>query len=1696
MKKLSQILCLFFLSIVFSLTIYSQNVNYQVEVIALKCNILDDGIFGGPDPTWMVWANDNTDPVWSGGNCIYRDDVSPVPFTLDTLDSSGQLPYSIRSVMNSTAVQVNLRFEGFEKDCAWFGVTDRCTFDGCCDQPFCFLADDSHSQTNTLAAINYKNDPQCQWNYYGWFTSGSFEVKVRIRWEIANPPVILVQPSHPHPDTTLCAPALLTLSVISDSSAVFYQWQVSNNTSLNPTTGWTNITGATNITYSVPVIHGTRNYRVLVSSGCIPEFTNTATISQSVRVTYQPYPSSPIVSPLCGSMVLPNSTYNLTALLPPDSNAIVNAFFHWSGSSGLIFQTPNAASTNVTFPSYGLYQITVEYIDACSGANTISPSCQILVGSSHCDFVYVAPGGIDTLTAGTPANPVKTLAYALTMANGSRNTIRMKGGTYNETQVINMKDDLTIDGGYKVTNNTWVKSSAETTIINVDPPLETVLVNGTNLGFYRGFAAYNVNHWTLQDLNINVKIGGATGTTDRSGHSIYGIHITDSCNNYLISRCKIEVGPASNGEDGLTGTDGINGDDGGNGIPGGEIQGGILNCDLGNNGQGGGGGAETGTGLQKGGAGGDGGRGGYDELSNYSTGEAGLPGDTGGVSTPGGSSGGTGGHRASNCIPGDGVAGEAGHNGLDGITYLMPATTNYNYSNAFWITSFGLNGGDGNGGGGGQGGGGSSGQGTGILPFCLPGRGNGGGGGGGGGIGATGGQGGGGGGSSFAIYSSGWGNGSLTSSAIILPSSAPATGGLGNTGGIGGSGGPGGLGDVNCLGDNGAGADGGNGGTGGNGGKGQDGAQGVIVAIALGNNTALNGSSTVVTDPTTITVNYNNFRGCTFSEIEMTKLNGNWALPAHGHLVNNINMSATSYNISNDSIITFFDSTGTYTLGANNGFFDSFLRISDDRILPHIIINTSPACYDSTIYLSADLLAIEYFWQVYANTPDSAIFTSNLAAPQIAISTAGNYIVKLKERDVCCGWSIPVYATLTVFPKLNPGSISSNATICYGTSPGALLSSQSGSGGSGSGSNYQWQMSATSNIPGMGQWTTIQSAHNADYTPANLTDTTYFVRQFTNSCGIVYSNVIKITVLPQLSGGTIAADTTICEGSIASLLTSLTPASGGSGTSVTYSWYFSTTSNVAGTGVWNNIPSATGLTCQPNALSQTTYFVRQATDSCNNVYSNVVTITIDSIPLANAGTNQQHCGVLTFNLNAQFSSGNGTWHQSYGTGTSSYSPNNLFNNPSVTVSQLGIYKYTWVVTNGACTDSSITTVVLNPNLNLSANPSDTAICVGDTIILKVNGGSNYNWQPASSLSSSSGNIVYAFPSATTQYTINATDANGCTGSVSINVTVSPIPVANAGNNQQLCNLLSFGLNGSTNVGSGHWQLVTGPGTANYNPSNNIGNPNVTVNTFGSYVFLWTAVNGSCTDTSAVTIQLSPNPVIAVQPVNPSICEGDNITLIASGAVTYSWTPTTYLSSSNTDVVTATPPNNITYTVSGTSGQGCSSSTNINVTVHQFPVISLGDSIYFCAAPTIILDAGSGYQNYLWQDGTTNQTIHVMQAGTYSVIVNNFGCIATDTIIVKPCIDVEVPNVFTPNGDGINDEFYAKGNFLDYFNMKIFNRWGNIVFESSDISGKWDGKINGKEASEGTYFWVINYKSKSYLLNNQEEQLKGWVSLVR
>jgi len=220
-----------------------------------------------------------------------------------------------------------------------------------------------------------------------------------------------------------------------------------------------------------------------------------------------------------------------------------------------------------------------------------------------------------------------------------------------------------------------------------------------------------------------------------------------------------------------------------------------------------------------------------------------------------------------------------------------------------------------------------------------------------------------------------------------------------------------------------------------------------------------------------------------------------------------------------------------------------------------------------------------------------------------------------------------------------------------------------------------------------------------------------------------------------------------------------------------------------------------------------------------------------------------------------------------------------------------------------------------------------------------------------------------------------------------------------------------------------------------------------------------------------------------------ICEGNTLTLeVDEGYSSYLWQD-----SSTINVYHVTEDG--TYWVKVTSQQGCVDSDTINVYFFDSPDVFLGNDTVLLYGDSLILDAGSGNYEYTWQDGTTNQKYTVTEAGTYWVRVDNENCYTSDTINIEfygNCM-VFIPNVFTPNTDGYNDEFYASFNEqVASFQLTVFNRWGVEIFETNDINRHWGGKYNGTLVPKGVYYWVAEY----YCYGSVDKRiLKGSVTVI-
>ncbi|TVR76584.1 MAG: hypothetical protein EA412_13270 [Chitinophagaceae bacterium] len=486
--------------------------------------------------------------------------------------------------------------------------------------------------------------------------------------------------------------------------------------------------------------------------------------------------------------------------------------------------------------------------------------------------------------------------------------------------------------------------------------------------------------------------------------------------------------------------------------------------------------------LRAGGNGGGGASGGRRGPGSSTPGNGGVGGigGAGGGGNPGGSNGGSGGIAdcqnagcpSLNNLNDHGRRGANGANGNNGNSFNSAVQLNNGNFNNFYIPVLGQNGGHGAGGSGGQGGGGGGGENNPNVIFsCSDGSGNGcagidgsgagGGGGGGGGQGGEGGQGGGAGGSAFALYTVNSPNYNIFQTTLNPGSAGQGT--TGTSGGLGGNGGMGGFGarvtnnhgsrptfpscDVDwnyngtCAsngcssGETGAGGAGGRGGDGGNGGSGQGGTNGVSQNHHDVNTGVVASSTPISTFPVDMFANVN--LGCTNSEILLSKTSSNnWNLGLDGFLSPDLEDGISSYSLSDNNVLAYYTSTGLKDVSIGTQTYPSFIQITENRPLPQIDLSVNQLCAVDSFSLSTTTSGAEYLWEIQekpivsTSNPTAVFISSDQNPGLISLPGAGNYQIRLKVRDECCGWSIPVYEDLTVLPSPEIYNVTGGDTIC------------------------------------------------------------------------------------------------------------------------------------------------------------------------------------------------------------------------------------------------------------------------------------------------------------------------------------------------------------------------------------------------------------------------------------------------------------------------------------------------------------------------------------------------------------------------------------------------------------------------------------------------------------------------------------------
>lgn len=392
---------------------------------------------------------------------------------------------------------------------------------------------------------------------------------------------------------------------------------------------------------------------------------------------------------------------------------------------------------------------------------------------------------------------------------------------------------------------------------------------------------------------------------------------------------------------------------------------------------------------------------------------------------------------------------------------------------------------------------------------------------------------------------------------------------------------------------------------------------------------------------------------------------------------------------------------------------------------------------------------------------------------------------------------------------------------------------------------------------------------------------------------------------------------------------------------------------------------------------------------------------------------------------------------------------------------------------------------LSDTLVVSAAPpivfdigNDTSLCVHDKLnVAAPTGFMRYTWTPDYNIDKTNSNAVTLSPEVDTMYRIMVEKTPGCFGYDSIRITVKdPLPLQ-IGNDTGFCagGAVTFSL--GTGFQQQQWSTGSKDGS-------------ITVSSSGTYSVIATATN-NCQSYDTVRVTVYTNPVVTL-PQEPTLCSGESIVLDAgNGFAKYLWQDG---STGSKQVVQKAG----VYWVQVTDPNNCKASDTAAITrIIPLPAAFLPSDTALCSYAKLEIHPLNKFSRYLWSNNAVSSSITVQQPGIYWLEVQDAnGCTGRDSIVVLPkhCLQgFFAPTAFSPNGDGKNETFkpVLMGNVVKY-QLLIFNRWGQIVFQSSDWNAGWDGNLGGKPQNTGAYVWTCSYQFEGAPIQKES----GTMMLVR
>jgi gliding motility-associated-like protein len=399
---------------------------------------------------------------------------------------------------------------------------------------------------------------------------------------------------------------------------------------------------------------------------------------------------------------------------------------------------------------------------------------------------------------------------------------------------------------------------------------------------------------------------------------------------------------------------------------------------------------------------------------------------------------------------------------------------------------------------------------------------------------------------------------------------------------------------------------------------------------------------------------------------------------------------------------------------------------------------------------------------------------------------------------------------------------------------------------------------------------------------------------------------------------------------------------------------------------------------------------------------------------------------------------------------------------SSTALSAGVYTITVTDSNG-CTAMVTDTLKQPPTPKPSITGNDS-VCPGGAVTLNATGGGTYSWSTGSTTSS-----ILVTPTSNQTYTVTVT-LGPCSADTTFKVSMYPVPNPTITGINAICN-------GSSTV-------LTGHGGGTYSWSNGMTTSSITVTPGSNTSYTLTVSNGRCSKDTVVNVTVNnPPPVSVTVSPNPA-CEGTPVTFTATGAPSYLWS-----NGATTSSITVSPDSSTSYTVIGSNG--CADTVKTPVTI-LVPSLTACCDTTIISGDTVTINA-YGDISYVWSPSTSlscstcpNPVASPTVTTTYTVVsTDGNGChTSREVTIYVECIDFTVPNIFTPNNDGRNDDFvpfYTVGGIthngvgnVSSYTINIYDRWGKQVYNSNDPTKYWNGTLNNTNylVPDGVYYYII------------------------